>query len=265
MEPGKNGIEYTFEKEVFEDITYYCFTCDDNRNGEIDEDESAQVYWVKYIDTNEPQEFYYAVANSNEGYYDGLPPKADYLKAADSNDAVARINGNIMTIFTRTSEGELVEQEESFIQYPDGDLHEKKAIGTETATELITGIQDVPTITESGKLTADKGKAFKTVDIGDNFVEKEYFVGELYDDGCGYGYRIKSWPGSIIVKNPNLLNEFHLSDGVTLSRLYDYSSYSYYGYTQDKTPQGRLYLSKVVDRIPCGTEELLIPTHYYLK
>lgn len=102
-------------------------------------------------------------------------------------------------------------------------------------------------------------------DSDDNFIEKEYFCGELYDGGGGYGYRITSWPESLRYKDPSLLYNFCLLNGESLGELCEYDGYSNsYGPSWGPSkPTGRLYLKE--SSYGSTSEYYVVPTQYYLK
>ena len=102
-------------------------------------------------------------------------------------------------------------------------------------------------------------------DSDDNFIEKEYFCGELYDGGCGYGYRITSWPESLKDKDQGLLYNFCLLNAASLGNLCEYDGhFNSYDDSWGRTkPTGRLYLK--VPNSGSGIEYYLVPTQYYLK
>jgi hypothetical protein len=94
------------------------------------------------------------------------------------------------------------------------------------------------------------------------YVEKKYFQGELYDGGCGYGYRITSWPDGISGYS-SMLYDLYLEDGMTLGRLCEYDGHfdAFYGY---EPPTGQLY-ARIYYTEGCPGSYRYVPTRYFLK
>lgn len=100
------------------------------------------------------------------------------------------------------------------------------------------------------------------VDLSE-YVEKKYFQGELYDGGCGYGYRITSWPEGFNSDNADILYNLYLEGGMTLGRLCEYDGHfdAFYGY---EPPTGQLFI-KLEYQDGCPGSYKYVPTRYFLK
>lgn len=100
------------------------------------------------------------------------------------------------------------------------------------------------------------------VDLSD-YVKKEYFYGEFYDGGCGYGYRITSSPDTFKNKDQDWYQNLLLSDGRSLGDLcsYDGTYNVFYGDVENK-PTGQLYA--IINEDGSKSEYYLLPTQYYL-
>lgn len=100
------------------------------------------------------------------------------------------------------------------------------------------------------------------VDLSE-YVQKEYFQGELYDGGCGYGYRITSYPEGFNSDNADILYNLYLEGGTTLGRLCEYDGHfdAFYGY---EPPTGQLFI-KLEYQDGCPGNYKYVPTRYFLK
>lgn len=95
------------------------------------------------------------------------------------------------------------------------------------------------------------------------YIQKEYFCGEVYDGGCGCGYRITSYPKGF--SNYSFLDKLCLEDGTTLGRLCEYDGHfdAFYDYDAP-TFNGQLYaIVSYQDGCPGATTT--VPTQYFLK
>lgn len=101
-----------------------------------------------------------------------------------------------------------------------------------------------------------------SVDLSE-YVEKKYFQGELYDGGCGYGYRITSYPEGFNSDNADILYNLYLEGGMTLGRLCEYDGHfdAFYGY---EPPTGQLFI-KLEYQDGCPGSYKYVPTRYFLK
>lgn len=100
------------------------------------------------------------------------------------------------------------------------------------------------------------------VDLSE-YIQKEYFCGEVYDGGCGCGYRITSYPKDF--SNYSFLDKLCLEDGTTLGRLCEYDGHfdAFYDYDAP-TFNGQLYaIVSYQDGCPGATTT--VPTQYFLK
>lgn len=131
--------------------TYYCFAYDADNNGEIDEDE--QYYYTHYWLKDEISEN----ADVFRCNFNGMPETAEDFYQDSVKVWFKNRDKTIISIFYNYP----------YIRYPEGDISEtrieKVKVGTETVTEVITEIQEEPTITENGQTVAEEGKAFKSV------------------------------------------------------------------------------------------------------
>ena len=176
-EGGESGVSYTFEKDIFEEreVTYYCFAQDNDGNGEIEDNElhSNAHIWVKELTPNAKLEPFVTYEVSP-----GIPDTSDSLVSIHTiyprDEAFAKLNDDKSGLFAgwKNEYGEEVIDTVTYLRYPEGDLTGtslvKVKVGTETVTEIITEIQDEPTITENGQTVADEGKAFKSVNVFGN-------------------------------------------------------------------------------------------------
>lgn len=108
------------------------------------------------------------------------------------------------------------------------------------------------------------------VDLSE-YVEKKYFQGELYDGGCGYGFRITSMPDGF---DYSCIYSLYLSDGKSLGELCEFDGHgnSYEDYQYDSNgnkimpsnPTGQLYFM-FSNYHTCPPTYGCIPTHYFLN
>ena len=153
---------------------------------------------------------------------------------------------------------------QSFTDYNIADIHESGiTLGDDQDYEKIQ-IQAPANVLKNlnvvSSVKVDDGSGSSDVDLSD-YVKKEYFYGELYDGGCGYGYRITSRPGGFERIDTGWYENLVLSDGRSLGDLCEYDGEGLQ-FSGDK-PTGRLYA--VVDKYGSKSEYYLLPTQYYLK
>lgn len=174
-EGGESGVSYTFEKDIFEEreVTYYCFAPDDDGNGEIEDNELHRnvPIWVKEPTPNAKLEPFL-----NYELSPGILDTSDSLVSAYTiyprEEYFIKLNDDKSVLFSGriNEDGEEEMDTVTCLRYLEGDLTGTSLVkvGTETVTEIITEIQDEPTITENGQTVADEGKAFKSVNVFGN-------------------------------------------------------------------------------------------------
>ena len=206
VEGGESGVSYTFEKDIFEEreVTYYCFAQDNDGNGEIEDNELHSNFhiWVKELTPNAKLEPFVTYELSP-----GIPDTSDSLLSIHTiypgNEDFVKLNDDKSGLFVVwiNEDGEEVIDTVTYLRYPEGDLTGtslvKVKVGTETVTEVITEIQEEPTITENGQTIADEGKAFKSVKVNG--------VAELYK----YFFDCGSWNNEVY----STLNKPFLEEG----------------------------------------------------
>ena len=162
-EGGESGVSYTFEKDIFEEreVTYYCFAQDNDGNGEIEDNELHSNFhiWVKELTPNAKLEPFVTYELSP-----GIPDTSDSLLSIHTiylgNEDFVKLNDDKSGLFVVwiNEDGEEVIDTVTYLRYPEGDLTGtslvKVKVGTETVTEVITEIQEEPTITENGQTIA---------------------------------------------------------------------------------------------------------------
>ena len=147
------------------------------------------------------------------------------------------------------------------VNYKPYNVADIKSTGYIPFTEAVC--PDLTKVKVQGKLVSiDSVEVCVKPDSDDNFIEKEYFCGEFYDGGCGYGYRIASWPESLRNEGQSLLYNFCLLNGKSLGELCEYDGH-FNAWEGTSKPTGRLYLK--VPNSGSGSEYYVVPTQYYLK
>ena len=170
-EGGESGISCTFEKDIFEErevtTTYYCFLFDGNGDGQITEDDKSDFSWA-------PKFWVEGGLSENAKLYrcyEDAPNSINDLELCSGpNEKLWFPNSgyNDYNVLAGSYDPDYPSDDggERWLRYPEGDFSEtrfeKVKVGTETVTEIITEIQDEPTITENGQTIADEGKAFKS-------------------------------------------------------------------------------------------------------
>ena len=219
-EGGESGISCTFERDVFEEVTYYCFAQDNDGNGEIEDNElhSNAHVWVKELTPNAKLEPFVTYEFSP-----GIPDTSDSLVSIHTiypeDEDFAKLNDDKSGLSAGwiNEDGEEVIDTVTYLRYPEGDLTETEKVGTETVTEVITEIQEEPTITKSGQTVADVGKAFKTVrtytsvgispkitSVNSDFL-KEHFDDNYIDDYGSIENGTVLKPINLLISNDNLM------------------------------------------------------------
>lgn len=154
------GIPYTYEKPVYGlgTVTYKCYAYDNNTDGQITDDDNVPGCWHFWVKTIGGKNTVYGIDSSglttdvsNLVEFSKLvpPPIVSLIADMTINEDIVIFNG------------------ENYIRYPEGDLtnEEETIVSTENITEVIKFLQDPPTITENGTVTADEGKAFKSATV----------------------------------------------------------------------------------------------------
>ena len=157
---------------------------------------------------------------------------------------------------------------QSFTDYSVADVHESGILLADSQDYEKIQIQAPANILRNldvvSSVKVDDGSGSSEVDLSD-YVQKEYFRGELYDGGCGTGFRLTDWPRTTSVNGDfsilNLLDSLYLSDGTSLGRLCNYDGH-YDTYSSDSKPTGQLYVWS--DYVGCPPDRIMIPTQYYL-